>query len=218
MNIILFGPPGSGKGTQSKFIINRYNLNYLSVGEVLRKIVLKNNNLSKIINKYLNKGNFVPNNITIKIVKDYIYNFPIINRNNFLFDGFPRNIYQAKSFNFIKINYVFEFCLSDDLIIDRLISRQIHLNSGRIYNSKYNPPKKKGLDDITGEKLVYRNDDKIDVINNRIFLYKKEIKKMRNYFFSIFKKKKQIKNYGFFKLNVDDNINNIKKKIIKILD
>ncbi len=209
MNIILFGPPGSGKGTQSKFIIDFLNLKLISLGYILRNYSLKNHKIRRL----LNSGNLVPNYITTGIVKDYIFNN--YTQNGYLFDGFPRNIIQAKSLNFIKIDYVIELYMCNKLILNRLLGRRIHVNSGRIYHVLYNPPHKYGVDDITGEKLVSRDDDtNISVIKKRLSIYYYELIYIRSYYKKLFNKRK-IK--GYFRINAENNINFVKEKILNIL-
>ncbi len=210
MNIILFGPPGSGKGTQSKFIVDSLNLKLISLGDILRKYSLKDNNIKKL----LDSGNLVPNYITTGIVKDYIFNN--YTKNGYLFDGFPKNIVQAKSLNFINIDYVIELYMCNKLILNRLLGRRIHLNSGRIYHVLYNPPHLYGVDNITGEKLVSRNDDtNISVIKKRLSIYYYELINLRLYYKKkIFKKKSK----GYFRINAENNINVVKKKIFNIFN
>ncbi len=209
MNIILFGPPGSGKGTQSKFIVDFYNLKLISLGHILRKYSLKNNKIKKI----LSSGNLVPNYITTNIVKDYILNNNI--KDGYLFDGFPRNIIQAKSLNFIDIDYVVELYMCNNIILSRLLGRRVHVNSGRIYHVLYKPPHLYGVDDITGEKLVSRDDDTdISVIKKRLSIYYYELINLRSYYKKLFYKRK-INNY--FRINAEDNINNVKNDILRVL-
>ncbi len=209
MNIIILGPPGSGKGTQSFFIIKKYNLSLISLGNILRKNSNKYN-----ISKLINNGNLIDDKLSFKIIKNYLYKNS--NNNGYLFDGFPRSLSQAKFLNFINIDYIIEFVLKDEIIFDRLLNRNIHLNSGRVYNIKYNPPIREGYDDITGEKLIKRCDDlNLNIIKKRLFIYNDLLIKLRNFY----------KNYFginfFYKYNIIDcnnNINYIKKKIYKILD
>ncbi len=209
MNIIILGPPGSGKGTQSFFIINRYNLHLVSFGNILRKKCNKYN-----ICDHINNGNLIEDELSIKIINDYL--FKNINNNGYLFDGFPRNLFQAKFLNFIKINYIIEFYLDERLIFDRLLNRKIHLKSGRVYNIKYNPPIKEGYDDITGEKLITRNDDfNINIIKNRLLIYNNFLLKLRSYYKNYFGNDYI---YRYIKLNSNNDINYIKKKIFNFLD
>ncbi len=209
MNIIILGPPGSGKGTQSFFIIKKYNLSLISFGNILRKNSSKYN-----ISKLINSGNLIDDKLSIKIIKDYLYNNK--NNNGYLFDGFPRSLSQAKFLNFINIDYIIEFVLENKIIFDRLLNRKIHLNSGRVYNIKYNPPIREGYDDITGEKLVSRYDDlSLNIINKRLFIYYKFINKLRN-FYKIYFGDNFILRY--LRINCNNSINYIKNSIYKFLD
>ncbi len=211
MNIILLGPPGSGKGTQSKYIVKKFNLKLVSFGNILRKRFINNNS----INKLINKGDLVNNKLANNIIKDYILNN--FNINGYLFDGFPRNILQAKFLNFINIDFIIELYTSTNIITDRLLNRKIHLNSGRVYNIKYNPPKVEGLDNYTGEKLISRIDDlDLNIIKKRIKIYKKLIFNLKNFYKNYFGINKFKSRYII--INANNSINVIKKNIIKALN
>ncbi len=211
MNIILLGPPGSGKGTQSEYIIKEFDLKLISFGNILRKTFLYNNS----INKFINKGYLINNKLANKIIKNYIFND--FNINGYLFDGYPRNIIQAKYLNFINIDFVIELYLPSNIIIDRLLNRKIHLNSGRVYNIKYNPPIVEGLDDYTGEKLISRIDDlDLNIIKKRILIYKKLILNLKNFYKNYF----GINNFKnkYLLINANNNIDFIKKEILSLLN
>ncbi len=210
MNIILFGPPGSGKGTQSKFIIKKFNLNLISLGNILRKYFKDNLNIKKIISS----GSLIDNNLVFNIIKNII-----LKKNNkcgYLFDGFPRNIIQAKFLRFLNINYVIELRICNKSIFNRLLGRRIHLKSGRIYNYLYNPSKILDIDDITGEKLIFRDDDlNISIIKKRLSIYYYELIYLRSFYKKYFLKYK--KNNYYFTINADQSINTVTKNIINIL-
>ncbi len=217
MNIVLFGPPGSGKGTQSKFIIDKYNLFLISPGEILRNYIKKNNNeLSVLINRFIQFGCFVPDNIVINVVNKYLSEHSF--KDGYLFDGFPRNVSQAMSIDYLNIDVVIEFYLSRKFIIDRLLGRRIHLNSGRIYHVKYFPPKINGIDDITGEKLIVRNDDLLNIINNRLYLYYNELLSLRNFYKNKIFNIKVNSNCKYYIINSGNDCKKINSKIFKILD
>lgn len=189
MNIVLSGPPGSGKGTQSNLLCEELDLIKISVGDILRNHIKKNSSEDHKINS----GNLVGNKIVFELVKNFIDKNP---SRNFLFDGFPRTLEQDKFFDIynVKIKYFIQLYLDEKSILDRIsYGRLIHEKSGRVYHEKYNPPKVKNIDDITQEKLVIRKDDNRNTIMNRIQLYKKET----------------IKLISFYKLN---------KKSIKIIE
>ncbi len=209
MNIILLGPPGSGKGTQSKFIVNKYKLQLISFGDILR-----NYNFNKLNIRKINNGTLINNKLANYIVKKYINNN--FNSNGFLFDGFPRNVIQAKFLKFIKINCIIELCVSDNIILDRLLNRKVHIKSGRIYNIKYNPPIMEGIDDITGEKLVSRLDDlNSNIIKKRLIFYKRILINLKNYY-KIYFGNKFVKYY--ISINANKNINLVKNTIINIIE
>ncbi|QJC35547.1 adenylate kinase family protein [Enterobacteriaceae endosymbiont of Donacia sparganii] len=211
MRIILLGPPGVGKGTYARFISEKYNLPNISVGNILRNYILNNKNsfLTNQIKKYINKGIMVPDEITIKIIKNYLYNIDC--KKGFLLDGYPRNILQANILEKenIKIDIILEFYIPNNQIIKRIIGRRIHLPSGRTYHILLNPPKIKNKDDITGETLITRTDDNLITINNRLQEYLKHTKPLIKYYKKLFFKKKIF----YKKINNTSSILEVKKKI-----
>ncbi len=210
MNIILFGPPGSGKGTQSRFIINNFNLKLISLGDILRKYSLKNFYIKNI----LSLGILISNDIILDIVKDFIKNN--YSKYGYLFDGFPRNIIQANSFNFLKIDCVIELRIDEKIVFQRLLGRRIHLNSGRVYHLLNNPPKNYGLDDVTGEKIVRREDDSnCRIIKKRLSIYYYELIYLRCFYKEKFYNYK--KNNCYYVINANNDIKSISFKIINFI-
>lgn len=171
MNIILLGPPGAGKGTQALLLCKKFSIKHISTGEILRQAIQNSTDLGLQAKQIIEQGNLVNDELIINLVISTIakpeYNSGI------LFDGFPRNLLQAKSLKQMKINIdaVIYFDLTDEIIIDRLVGRRYHLNSGRVYHIKYNPPKQPNIDDITGEPLIIRKDDQEEVIRQRLYVY-----------------------------------------------
>lgn len=159
MNIILLGPPGAGKGTQATNICNKYSIPQISTGDMLRVAVKAGTPLGIEAKKIMDSGELVSDNIIINLVKERIQQNDC--KNGFLFDGFPRTITQAEALkkDSVKIDFVIEIQVPDQEIIARMSGRRTHLKSGRTYHVTYNQPKVKGIDDITGEKLVQRSDD-----------------------------------------------------------
>ncbi|BBA85314.1 adenylate kinase [endosymbiont of Sipalinus gigas] len=207
MNIIILGPPGSGKGTHSKFISNEFNLLHFSLGDILRNEILnnKNNDISNI----MNSGKLVNDNIVVELLKKFIN----LNKNkNILFDGFPRTYNQANIiYNLnIKIDIIIELFIEKDILINRILGRRIHKKSGRIYHMIYNPPLNNELDDITGDKLEIRDDDKKEIIENRINEYNYNIIKINNFY------KEDIlnNNIKYIKINSNLEINDVKCNIL----
>lgn len=215
MRIILIGLPGSGKGTQAKFLSKKYNIPQISTGDILRKEIQKKNIYNKKIQKNINKGFLIPDNIVISIIKTRLQEKDCIN--GFLLDGIPRTINQAKMLNEmeIKIDIILEFFISKKEIIRRVQGRLIHKPSGRIYHKIFNPPKKKWKDDITGENLVIRTDDKNNIIEKRIEEYYKFTKPVVSFYKYQCKYNKK---FRYYLVNARESILTIQKKLIKFLN
>ena len=171
MKIILLGAPGAGKGTQATFLRTKFNIPQISTGDMLRSAVTNKTELGVSAKDYMDQGLLVPDDLIINLVKLRINEDDC--KNGFLLDGFPRSIPQAQAMKDIGINidYVIEIQVPDEDIIERLSGRRIHLESGRIYHIKYNPPKEEGKDDITGEPLIIRDDDIKETILKRLETY-----------------------------------------------
>ena len=171
MKIILLGAPGAGKGTQATFLRTKFNIPQISTGDMLRSAVTNKTELGVSAKDYMDRGLLVPDDLIINLVKLRINEDDC--KNGFLLDGFPRSIPQAQAMKDIGINidYVIEIQVPDEDIIERLSGRRIHLESGRIYHIKYNPPKEEGKDDITGEPLIIRDDDIKETILKRLETY-----------------------------------------------
>jgi adenylate kinase len=171
MNLILIGPPGAGKGTQAAFIALEKNIPHISTGDMLREAIKNGTELGLKAKAVMDSGNLVSDGLIIKLVKERISQNDC--KNGFLFDGFPRTIPQAEALkeNNVEINAVIELVVVDEEIIKRMSGRRIHLASGRTYHVDYNPPKKTGLDDETGEKLIIRKDDEPATVKDRLKVY-----------------------------------------------
>ncbi|VFP84288.1 Adenylate kinase [Candidatus Erwinia haradaeae] len=173
MRIILLGTPGSGKGTQAQFIVNKYGIPKISTGDMLRTAVKCNWRYGEKIKKIMDAGRLVSDEIVIALVKERICQTDC--SMGFLLDGFPRTLLQAHALQAsgVKIDHVLELCLSDELAMRRISGRRIHERSGRIYHVNFNPPKVNGRDDITGEILSIREDDQEEVVYKRLTAYHK---------------------------------------------
>ncbi len=171
MRLILLGGPGAGKGTQANFIKEKLGITQISTGDMLRQAVKEGTELGKEAKKYMDAGQLVPDDVIIGLVKERIKE-PDCEK-GFLFDGFPRTIPQAEALKEagIKIDYVVEIAVPDEEIIKRMSGRRVHLPSGRTYHIIYNPPKVEGKDDVTGEPLVQREDDKEETVRKRLEVY-----------------------------------------------
>lgn len=171
MRLILIGPPGAGKGTQAKFICEKFGIPQVSTGDMLRAAVKAGTPLGKAAKAVMDKGQLVSDDIIIGLVKERIAQPDAAN--GALFDGFPRTIPQAKALQEagIPIDYVLEIQVPDAEIVERMSGRRIEPVSGRTYHVKYNPPKVEGKDDITGAPLVQRDDDREEVVRKRLAVY-----------------------------------------------
>lgn len=171
MRIILLGAPGAGKGTQAQFIMEKYGIPQISTGDMLRAAVKAGTELGKKAKEIMDAGKLVTDELVIALVKERIAQDDC--RNGFLLDGFPRTIPQADAMKEagISVDFVLEFDVPDELIVERIIGRRQHPASGRVYHIKFNPPKVEGKDDATGEDLVIRKDDQEDVVRKRLVEY-----------------------------------------------
>ena len=174
MRIILLGAPGVGKGTQAKFICNRFSIPQISTGDMLRESVRDGSSLGKKIKTVMEEGGLVTDDIIIDLVKERIERDDC--KKGYLFDGFPRTIPQAEALaqQNIQIDSVIEIKVEEKKIISRLAGRRVHLSSGRVYHIINNPPRQKNLDDLTGEPLIQRDDDKEDTIKQRLEVYRNQ--------------------------------------------
>ena len=171
MKIILLGPPGAGKGTQAEIICKNFSIPHISTGDMLREAIANETATGKIAKEIMDAGNLVPDDVIVSMVKERIKKEDC--RNGFLFDGFPRTIPQADALENqeIFVNVVLELTLKDELIINRMSGRRVHQPSGRSYHLEFNPPEKDGMDDVTGEPLIQRDDDKPETVKNRLEVY-----------------------------------------------
>ncbi|MGN5478909.1 adenylate kinase [Cupriavidus basilensis] len=167
MRLILLGAPGAGKGTQAKFICEKFGIPQISTGDMLRAAVKAGTPLGVEAKKVMDAGGLVSDDIIIGLVKDRLKEADC--KNGYLFDGFPRTIPQAEAMKEagVAIDYVLEMDVPFDAIIERMSGRRVHVASGRTYHVKYNPPKAEGVDDETGEALIQRDDGKEDTVRKR---------------------------------------------------
>ncbi|ANU65108.1 adenylate kinase [Turicimonas muris] len=171
MRLILLGAPGAGKGTQAALITAHYNIPQISTGDMLRAAVKAGTPLGLAAKKIMDAGELVSDDIIIGLVKERLQQPDC--KNGFLFDGFPRTIPQAEALKEagIPIDYVLEIAVPDEAILERMNGRRVHLPSGRSYHIKFNPPKVEGKDDVTGEDLIQRDDDKEETVKKRLQVY-----------------------------------------------
>ena len=182
MRIILLGAPGAGKGTQAGFLTKKYNIPQISTGDMLRAAIKAGTKMGKLAKKAMDTGQLVTDDIIIGLVKDRIAEDDC--KNGYLLDGFPRTLPQADAVTNagIKIDAVIEIDVPDSEIVTRMAGRRAHLESGRTYHLVYNPPKVEGKDDETGEDLVQRDDDKEEVVLDRLKVYHELTKPLIDYY------------------------------------
>jgi len=182
MRHILLGWSGAGKGTQAGFITQRYKIPQISTGDMLRAAVKSGTPLGLEAKKVMDRGELVSDDIIIGLVKERIQ-APDCG-GGFLFDGFPRTIPQAEAMRkaSVHIEHVVEIAVDDAVILERMSGRRAHLPSGRTYHMKYNPPKVAGKDDVTGEPLVQRDDDKEETVRNRLEVYHRQTEPLLAYY------------------------------------
>ncbi|PXX37959.1 adenylate kinase [Undibacterium pigrum] len=182
MRLILLGAPGAGKGTQATYIKEKYNIPQISTGDMLRAAIAAGTSLGLEAKKVMDTGGLVSDDIIIGLVKDRLTQPDCAN--GYLFDGFPRTTPQADAMKDagVTIDYVLEINVPDEAIIDRMSGRRIHPGSGRTYHVKYNPPKVEGKDDVTGEELVQRPDDKEETVKKRLSVYHEQTEVLLSYY------------------------------------
>ena len=182
MRLILLGGPGAGKGTQANYIKDRYQIPQISTGDMLRAAVKAGTKLGKEAKGYMDSGGLVPDDVIIGLVKERIKEADC--ENGFLFDGFPRTIPQADAMKEagVPIDAVVDIDVPDDEIIKRMSGRRAHLASGRTYHVVFNPPKEEGKDDVTGEPLVQRDDDKEETVRKRLEVYHDQTEPLIGYY------------------------------------
>ena len=182
MRLIILGGPGAGKGTQANYVKERYQIPQISTGDMLRAAVKAGTDLGKEAKGYMDSGGLVPDEVIIGLVKERIQESDC--EKGFLFDGFPRTIPQADAMKEagVPIDAVVDIDVPDEEIIKRMSGRRAHLTSGRTYHVVFNPPKEEGKDDVTGEPLVQRDDDKEETVRKRLEVYHDQTEPLIGYY------------------------------------
>lgn len=182
MKLILLGPPGAGKGTQAKFICEKYGIPQISTGDMLRAAIKAGSPLGLEAKKVIESGGLVSDDIVINLVKERLQQDDC--RGGYLFDGFPRTIPQAEAIKAagVLLDTVLQIDVADDEIVERMSGRRVHLPSGRTYHVRFNPPKVAGMDDVTGEALIQRDDDSRETVLKRLEVYHAQTRPLVEYY------------------------------------
>jgi adenylate kinase len=182
MRLILLGPPGAGKGTQARYICEAYGIPQISTGDMLRAAVKAGSPLGQAACKVMDAGGLVSDEIIIGLVRDRLREPDC--RNGYLFDGYPRTIPQADALRAagVALDYMLEIDVPDQAIVERMSGRRVHPASGRTYHVKYNPPKVADRDDVTGEPLIQREDDREETVKKRLAVYHQQTEPLIAYY------------------------------------
>lgn len=182
MRIILLGGPGAGKGTQAGFITTRYQIPQISTGDMLRANIKAGTELGTRAKAVMDAGGLVPDDVILGMVNERIAESDCAN--GYLFDGFPRTLVQADALREagVDLDAVVEIAVDDEEIIRRMSGRRVHLASGRTYHVEFNPPKTPGKDDVTGEDLVQRDDDREETVRARLAVYHDQTEPLIDYY------------------------------------
>ena len=213
MKIILLGAPGAGKGTQAQFIMNKFAIPQISTGDMLRSAIKAGTELGKQAKTLMDAGQLVPDDLIISLVKERVAQADCAK--GFLLDGFPRTIPQADALKSagITIDYVLEFDVPDEVIVERMSGRRVHQPSGRSYHIVYNPPKVEGKDDVTGEDLIIRADDKPETVLDRLAIYHKQTQPLVDYY----QAEAKAGNTEYFRLDGTKKVEEVSAELDKIL-
>ncbi|MED5529853.1 MAG: adenylate kinase [Pseudomonadota bacterium] len=215
MRIILLGAPGAGKGTQAQFLSEKYAIPQISTGDMLRGAVKAKTELGIQVEQVMASGGLVTDDIIIALVKERIQEKDC--SKGFLFDGFPRTIPQAQALldAGVDINVVLEIDVADDEIVKRLSGRRVHLDSGRVYHIDFNPPKVENRDDVTGEELIQRIDDKEKTVRSRLRLYHQQTKPLVDFYTQLTASGRAV---DIIRVNGVASVEQIKNEVFAALD
>lgn len=214
MKLILLGAPGAGKGTQAQFLTKQYDIPQISTGDMLRAAIKAGSEMGKLAKSFMDEGKLVTDEVIIGLVKERIAQPDCAK--GFLLDGFPRTVPQADALAEagVSIDAVVEIDVPDEVIVERMSGRRAHLASGRTYHIVYNPPQEEGKDDETGEELVQRDDDKPEVVKDRLAVYHKQTAPLVDYYQNVADKNPSLK---YVRIDGTQPIAKVEKAIISAL-
>ena len=214
MKIILLGAPGAGKGTQAQFLTKSFDIPQISTGDMLRAAIKAGSELGTLAKSFMDAGKLVTDEIIIGLVKERITQDDC--KNGFLLDGFPRTVPQADALKEagVAIDAVIEIDVPDEEIVNRMSGRRAHLASGRTYHVLYNPPKVEGKDDETGENLVQRDDDKEEIVLDRLRVYHEQTKPLVSYYQGVAASDTSVK---YIRIDGTQKIDAVEKEIVSQL-
>lgn len=215
MKFILLGAPGAGKGTQAQFLTKQFNIPQISTGDMLRAAIKAGTPMGTMAKEFMDAGKLVTDEIIIGLVKDRIAESDCAN--GFLLDGFPRTVPQADALKEagVAIDAIVEIDVPDEEIVKRMSGRRAHLASGRTYHLIYNPPKVDGKDDVTGEDLVQRDDDKAEVVLDRLNVYHDQTAPLISYYSDMAKQNPSLK---YIKVDGTQSISDVEKAVLSQLN
>jgi adenylate kinase len=214
MRIILLGAPGAGKGTQAQFITSELDIPQISTGDMLRAAVKAGSELGKLVSGVMSSGGLVTDEIIIALVEERIKQSDC--KNGYLLDGFPRTIPQAQAMvdAGIDIDRLIEIRVNDEEIVSRLSGRRVHPASGRIYHIKHNPPAQEGVDDLTGEALIHRDDDTEATIRKRLAVYHEQTKPLVSFYETLEKSGASVQ---VVSIDGQDSVQEIRSRLARVL-
>ena len=217
MKIILLGPPGVGKGTQAKIICEKFNIQHISTGDMLRDAVNTGESFSQEIRKIIEAGQLVSDDLILQIVEHRIRQDDC--KNGYLLDGVPRTLVQAKGMEkFIgAIDFILEMYAQEQQIIERISGRRIHPASGRIYHMIFNPPKVENIDDDTGEPLEHRNDDTEQMVQERLRVYREQTLPLVDYY-NDYIRSQPTKRLTYLRINGYGTMQEVSDNILNLLE
>ena len=211
MKVLLLGAPGAGKGTQAQFIKEAFNIPQISTGDMLRAAVKAGTSLGIEAKKIMDAGGLVRDDIIIGLVKERIQEADCAN--GFLFDGFPRTLAQAEAMKEagVVLDFVVEIDVPDEVIVERMSGRRVHVASGRTYHLVYNPPKVEGKDDETGDDLIQRDDDQAETVQKRLNVYHEQTEVLVDYYG---KQSVETGLPGYIKVDGTQDVNEVNEQVL----